>query len=178
MMMETQLHEHKRFQHNVAMTVTLVSFGMLFATLFLGYLLVRFNSAVWPPQEIESMPKLLPFVSTLVIALSSLSYYWFRTKKKRSGLTGAFIVGCAFLGCQWQLWSELKANGILAANGQVSSMVYGFSWLHAAHIVLGLAALTWLMFKEWSEFAVLNVGKFWDFLAVVWFLIYFTLFLV
>src|SRR5690606_29876877 len=115
--------EHKRFQHSVAMTVTLVSFGMLFAALFLGYFLVRFNTPVWPPVEIQGMPTLLPLLSTVVIALSSLSFHWYQTTQKRLGLWGAVLLGVAFLVCQWQLWAALKMSGILVANGQVSSMV-------------------------------------------------------
>ena len=37
------------------MTVTLITFGMLFGTLFLGYFLARFNAPTWPPVEIENM---------------------------------------------------------------------------------------------------------------------------
>jgi cytochrome c oxidase subunit 3 len=72
---KAQMHEEKMFQNSVAMTVTLISFGMLFATMFLGFFLVRFNTAVWPPIEIQGMPQVLPLLSTLVMGLSSFTYY-------------------------------------------------------------------------------------------------------
>ena len=176
--MTMAVSEYKRFQHSVAMTVTLVSFGMLFAALFLGYFLLRFNSAVWPPMEIEGMPRLMPAVSTLVIALSSWAFYTFEKGQKTRWLGATLVLGFVFLGCQWQLWSELGQMGILASNGQVSSMVYAFTWIHAAHIVLALLGLVWLLVTAPSELKTANVGKFWHFLGVVWLLMYLMLFLV
>lgn len=187
---QTQSRELELLKNNVAMTVTLISFGMMFATLFLGYMLVRFNSPVWPPVEIQGMPKLLPFLSTLVMALSSLCYYIMEKKGLTDAKTGkifwslTMVLGLVFLALQWTLWSSLKATGILVSNGMVPSMVYSFTWLHAAHIVLGLMVMMWLgrfVFRKreaLTEFKVINVGKFWHFLGVVWLIMYLTLFVI
>lgn len=173
-------NEYKDFQNSVAMTVTLISFGMLFFTLFLGYVLVRFNSPTWPPVEIQDMPKLLPLLSTLVMALSSLSYVMMEKKNSRALWITTFVLGIAFLVLQWILWNELKAAGILIGNGMVPSMVYAFTWIHAGHIILGLIALLWLghhLFRGTATQMILtNVGKFWHFLGVVWLVMYLTLF--
>jgi cytochrome c oxidase subunit 3 len=184
-MMMKQEQTYREFQHSVAMTVTLISFGMLFATLFLGYLLVRFNSPSWPPVEIEGMPQGLPFISTLVMALSSLSYVLMQNtsgSKARLAWLVTTVLGLVFLGVQYLLWTELKARGILVSNGMAPSMVYGFTWLHAAHILLGLAALLWLGHYLWrgkaSAMMLVNVGKFWHFLGVVWLVMYLTLFVI
>ena len=162
------------------MTVTLISFGMLFATLFLGYMLVRFHSPVWPPVEIQGMPKLLPFVSTLVMGLSSLTYLFMEKKDQRLFWSLTVALGALFLGLQWALWNELKSTGILVSNGMAPSMVYAFTWLHAGHIVLGLAALMWLGHYLWrgkaTQMQITNVGKFWHFLGAVWLVMYLTLF--
>jgi cytochrome c oxidase subunit III len=176
--MTPAVNDFKRFQHSVAMTVTLVSFGMLFAAMFLGYFLVRFNTAVWPPVEIEGIPQTLPALSTLVIALSSWAFYTYEKGRKTRWLWATLVLGFVFLACQWQLWSELKAAGILVSNGQVSSMVYAFTWLHAAHIVGALMTLVWLLVTPWGELKTVNVGKFWHFLGVVWLFMYLMLFLV
>jgi cytochrome c oxidase subunit 3 len=174
----------KALQSSVAMTVTLISFGMLFATLFLGYFLVRFNSPTWPPVEIQDMPKMLPFLSTLLMVLSSLTYWMMERNKDQRKLNWAltFSLGLGFLGLQWSLWTRLKEVGVLVANGMVPSMVYAFTWLHAAHIVMGLMALLWighLMFRspgKLTELKLTNVGKFWHFLGVVWILMYLMMF--
>ena len=125
-----------RFKNSVAMTVTLISFGMMFASMFLGYFLVRFNSPAWPPVEIENMPKLLPFLSTLVMGLSSFTYYKFEKEKgsKKFWLM-TFTLGLLFLSLQFALWNALAASGIFIANGQVPSMVYAFTWIHGELIL-------------------------------------------
>jgi cytochrome c oxidase subunit 3 len=175
--------EFKAFQNSVAMTVTLISFGMMFASLFLGYFLVRFNSPAWPPVEIENMPKLLPFLSTLVMGLSSFTYFKMENsadKKKFWLMTVA--LGALFLGLQFVLWNALSASGILVSNGNVPSMVYAFTWLHAGHIVLALGLVLWLgnfIFRKpegLTAAKVINVGKFWHFLGVIWLLMYLMLF--
>lgn len=185
-MMTQNQTSYKDFQNSVGMTVTLISFGMLFATCFLGYTLVRFNSPTWPPVEIEGMPQFLPFLSTMVMALSSLTYYFMEKralidqKKGRALWALTLLLGMSFLGLQWILWDELQASGILASNGMVPSMVYAFTWLHAGHIVLGLAGLLYLGHYLWrqkaSAYQLLNVGKFWHFLGAVWLVMYLSLF--
>jgi cytochrome c oxidase subunit 3 len=168
----------------VAMTITLISFGMLFASLFLGYFLVRFNSPAWPPVEIENLPKLLPFLSTVAMLFSSLTYYKLEKEeahRKFFWILTAFL-GVLFLGLQWLLWSKLNDLGIVVQNGIVPSMVYAFTWLHAAHIVVALVGVFWIGHFIWrtpekvTGTKLMNVGKFWHFLGVVWFLMYLMFF--
>jgi cytochrome c oxidase subunit III len=176
--------EMKLMQNSIAMTVCLISFAMLFATMFLGYFLVRFNSPVWPPVEIENIPQLLPLLSTLVMALSSVAYYLFEKKAQARKIYWSltFLLGMSFLFLQCNLWHELNTRGILTSDGMVTSMVYAFTWLHAAHIALGLMALLWTGYYAFvktaslTEILVMNVGKFWHFLGVIWLLVYLTLF--
>ena len=184
MMTRTPADELKFLKNSVAMTVTLISFGMLFASLFLGYFLVRFNSPVWPPVEIQGMPQLLPFLSTLAMALSSYTYYKFEKTEgqRKKWWTATVFLGVLFLVLQWNLWGALKASGILVTNGMAPSMVYAFSWLHAGHIVCGLGLVLWLGFYVFrrplglTEIKLLNVGKFWHFLGVIWLLMYLMMF--
>ncbi len=188
MMNQTQENELKLLQNSVAMTVALISWGMLFATMFLGYFLVRFNAPVWPPVEIEGLPTVLPLVSTVVMGLSSVFYYLMENKsqgsadKRKTYWILTLALGVAFLVLQWKLWGDLKATGILVSNGIVPSMVYGFTWLHAAHIVLGICGLLWVGFflyfkpRSLTDVRIINVGKFWHFLGVIWLLMYLMLF--
>lgn len=176
--------ELQDLKNSVGMTVTLISFGMMFATLFLGYFLARFNAPTWPPVEISNMPMLLPFLSTIVMGLSSITYYKLEksASQRKTFWFATMGLGVLFLVLQWNLWGALKASGILASNGQVPSMVYAFTWLHAAHIIMGLIALMWLghfIFRRSeavTELKLINVGKFWHFLGVVWLLMYLMLF--
>lgn len=183
MMTKNPQNELENLKNSVAMTVTLISFGMMFASLFLGYFLVRFNAPTWPPVEIENMPKLLPFLSTLVMGLSSLTYYKLEkgTERKKFWI-GTVVLGLCFLGLQFALWNALAESGILVTNGNVPSMVYAFTWLHAGHIVMALGLLLWLgnfIFRKpqgLTEAKLINVGKFWHFLGVIWLLMYLMLF--
>jgi cytochrome c oxidase subunit 3 len=176
--------EFKAFQNSVAMTVTLISFGMMFATMFLGYFLVRFNSPMWPPVEIENLPKLLPFFSTLVMGLSSVAYYKMEKAVETRKIFWLVTValGALFLGLQFALWNALAASGIFVANGNVPSMVYAFTWLHAGHIVIALGLVLWLgvyIFRKpegLTPAKLINIGKFWHFLGAVWLMMYLMLF--
>ncbi len=186
--MKMQTSVEKLEQSSVAMTVTLISFTMMFASLFLGYFIFRFNAPVWPPVELTDLPKALPLISTLVLGLSSFTYWMMEKNIFSDAQKGKIFwllttaLGIAFLGCQWMLWADLKASGILVTNGILPSMLYAFTWLHAAHIVLGLIGLFWLawfVFKksdQLTDVKVINVGKFWHFLGVVWVLMYLMLF--
>ncbi len=183
-MMGTNSNPEKILQSSVAMTVTLISFGMLFASLFLGYVLVRFNSPSWPPVEVQDLPQLLPLFSSVVMALSSVTYYLMekKTEKRNFYWFLTLTLGFVFLILQWNLWGALKARGILVANGSVSSMVYAFSWIHAAHILMGIGALLWLgyyIFKrkeKLTDIKMMNVGKFWHFLGIIWLMMHLMLF--
>ena len=178
--------EMKLVQNSVAMTVILCSFGMLFATLFLGYFLLRFNSPVWPPVEIEGMPQGLPLFSTIVMVLSSVTYYFFehKTVARKVTFLSTIFLGVLFLVSQWLLWGSLEDTGILVSDGMVPSMVYAFTWMHADHIALALILLLWLGFfvffktEKLSIYKVINVGKFWHFLGVVWLLMYLLIFVI
>jgi cytochrome c oxidase subunit III len=182
--------ELKVLQSSVAMTVALISWGMMFATLFLGYFLVRFSSPIWPPVEIQDLPQLLPFLSTVCMLLSSLTYFFMEKKAFENPRLSKMLwlatvaLGLAFLGCQWFVWAALKETGILVSNGMVPSMVYAFTWLHAAHIVLGLIGLFYVghyVFTNRAQLTtikLMNVGKFWHFLGVVWVIMYLLIFVI
>lgn len=118
------------------------------------------------------------------MALSSASYYLLEKKagQRKPYWLATFLLGALFLVLQWDLWGALKASGILVSHGQVPSMIYAFTWIHAAHIVLGLGALMWLghfIFRRpeaVTELKLINVGKFWHFLGVVWLFMYLMMF--
>lgn len=185
-MISERNQEMQLVQNSVAMTVTLCSFAMLFATMFLGYFLVRSSVSVWPPVEIQGMPQGLPFFSTLVMLLSSVTYYFFEHKEqgRKINFLLTIVLGLAFLVSQWLLWGSLEDTGILVSDGMVPSMVYAFTWLHAAHIALALLLLVWLGFyvffktQNLTVIKVINVGKFWHFLGVVWLLMYLLIFVI
>jgi cytochrome c oxidase subunit III len=176
-------------QGNLAMTVTLVSAAMLFITLFMGYAVFRSNAPFWPPLNIDKVPTTWPWVSTLIIALSSISCAKCRSFSEQGKWKMArwyslitLSLALSFMLSQWLLWRSLNHSGILVSSGVFASILYGFTWIHAAHVVLGVAGLaymSWLLKAERQEnvFKIINVEKFWHFLGIVWFFMFLGLFI-
>lgn len=171
------------------MTITLVMGSMLFATLFMGYAIYRSNALVWPPLGIPKVSLLIPTLSTLVIAVSSWFAYQVRKcmtlndfNKAHQHLNFTLVLGTLFMISQGYLWFNLKESGIfLGSSGIFGSVLYGFTWIHAFHVVLGLGALVYLklVLKPTTQNSLqktINVEKFWHFLGVVWLLMYLTMF--
>ncbi len=93
------------------------------------------------------------------------------------------LFGLLFFGSQVFLWESLKSAGIYASSGIFPSLVYTFTWVHVAHIVMAIILLFWLVpvvkgqnlsIKE--ENKVLSIGKFWHFLGIIWLIIFFAIF--
>lgn len=168
---------------SIAMIVTLISFAMLFATLMMAFALFRFTAPVWPPAGMSKPALLLPGLSTFFIFLSSLSYMWFEKNiANKKPLILTIILGLGFMTCQSLFWHQLKSVGILASSGIFPSIIYTFTWIHAAHIVVALGLLFWLLFFAFTEndtkaqLRVSSVGKFWHFLGIVWLIMFVTIF--
>lgn len=168
------------------MTMVLISGTMLFATLLMGYAIYRSSASVWPPQGTAPVGLGYPLLSTLTIFISS----WFMRqtkmevsdlKKSKMNLDATLALGFIFLGIQSLFWNQLKASGLLVSSGIFSSILYGFTWIHAAHVIMGLLSLVWLrlVLKPTTrnlDVKVLNVEKFWHFLGIIWFIMFITLF--
>lgn len=171
---------------SIAMIVTLVSFGMLFLTLMMAFALYRFTAPVWPPAGMVRPDLLLPAVSTLLIALSSAFYIYFEKniylgRADKRSLACTTVLGIAFMISQFLFWNHLKTQGIFASSGIFPSIIYAFTWIHAAHIVAGLGLLMWLYGTlntpdSMTAVKVSNIGKFWHFLGIVWLIMFVTIF--
>jgi cytochrome c oxidase subunit 3 len=175
--------EGKKLASSIAMTMVLVSFSMLFATMLLGYVVYRSQSTTWPPMGMSEVPLLLPTVSTIIIILGSI--FFSLSRDKVSFLYLSIISGVAFLISQIKLWALMKSMGLTVSAGIFTSLIYGFTWTHTAHILLALSLLLWLLSihregfpYEKAELRFINVGKFWHFLTIIWIVIYFALFIV
>ena len=176
-------------QNNLAMTITLVMGAMLFTTLFMGYAIYRTSATVWPPLGLPRVSLTIPFLSSLVIALSS----WFIHKVKHllaaenfvqanKNLNLTIISGAGFLILQCYLWFQMSHSGLyVGTSGIFGSVLYGFTWIHALHMVLGIGALVYLkiVLKPTTSNVVqksINVERFWHFLGIVWIIMFLILF--
>lgn len=168
---------------SITMVFVLVSFSMLFATLFMGYAALRSSAPVWPPMGMDNLPMLYPILSTVFIGLSSLTWNLFEKKLTLKWVLITLVLGLAFSASQFGLWSELKHQGIFAGTGVFASIIYSFTWIHMAHIVAALALLFWPIVwvkknqvSDLRAVKITSIGKFWHFLGIIWALMFVTLF--
>ncbi len=168
-----------RLAASIATTLILVMVGMLFACLFWGFAVYRSGPDTWPPMGLPRVPAIYPAISTLIILLSS-GTYWAMEKghvSRWKGWSLTMLLALMFLASQLYLWNAMNGLGLYTTSGIFASLIYAFTWIHAAHIVSGLFVLIWAR-PSVSNFAerVVNVGKFWHFLTLIWLIIYFALF--
>ncbi len=186
-MKEATLGYTDRDRASLAMTVALVSFAMLFASLFLTYAVYRVRSAMWPPMGFDKIPLTLPSISSAFILLSSFSFIRFqrRYEKKATNKTYYYltlILALGFLFTQNQLWNYLNETGVFVESGTFASILHSFTWIHAGHVVLGMLALIFCLpalrkNKKDYSIRISNVGKFWHFLGIIWIFMYIGIFL-
>ena len=185
--------DKQRLASSIAMTILLISFSMLFAVLFLGYAVFRVQNESWPPMGMPHVPLIYPLSSTLLILASSFTYWRFQRLffEKASlsllklwlGITLFF--GLAFVGSQWVLWESMWEQGLYVSAGIFPSLIHGFTWVHVAHMALAMFALIFLYWKirgtdygVSDETKVVNIGKFWHFLDIVWLAMFGALFVI
>ena len=69
--------------------IVLLSGTMLFATLFMGYAIYRTSATYWPPLGIPKIGLLIPFLSTVIIVVSSWFAYQVKSHMKVGNLDKA-----------------------------------------------------------------------------------------
>lgn len=184
------INQGKEVSNAIAMMVILVSLSMLFATLMLGYVFYRVTADVWPPMGMPRADLLYPNISTAVIVLSSLSYLYFESlynKGQKAFKAWPLLITVAlaaiFLVSQTKLWTHMNQLGLYVEGGIFPSILHGFTWIHAGHLVVALFLLFYLAFVVMRNpfgvnrtLAIKNIGKVWHFLGFVWVIIYLTIF--
>lgn len=183
-----EILEGERITASIGTMVAIISFAMLFASLFLGFAIFRINSPVWPPMGLKRPDLLVPGISTVIIALSSFFLEKFSRSLNKIPNQNiyfvALILGILFFSCQFYLWDDLKSQGLLASSGIFGSLIYSFTWIHAGHMVLAISFLLFLIplilrgdYTNKNKLKILNVTKFWHFLGIVWALMFLFLFI-
>jgi heme/copper-type cytochrome/quinol oxidase subunit 3 len=196
---KTFLEQQKMDGLNLASTISLLIFGMLFSALFLCLILMRDNFVVWPPPAFSLLSISKPILSTISIFLSSL-FLWLaqrnlsspeKLKNARISLKLSIFLGFCFLFFQFLFWRELNAHGFNVESGAFASFLQGMTWIHAAHIILGLFFLMIFLskirksklnfffnenFYKLEKIKLNFYSSFWHFLSLVWVLLLIGLF--
>jgi cytochrome c oxidase subunit 3 len=177
----------------LGMVIFLGSWAMMFAAVFFAYAYVRVRAGdVWPPEGLPRLPVDLPALNTAVLVVSSAAMQWgiwaVRRGKSSRSLGWAWLVslllGGLFLALQLWLWSSVRASGLTLENGGgYASAFYGLTWVHAAHVVVGLVGLgrvCLLAFKgEFSAARHLPArlwAMYWHFVGIIWALMFVSVF--
>lgn len=130
------------------------------------------------------------WVNTAVLMLSSVSLE--RAKalgrqgdigRLRSTLALTTILGVAFLAGQILVWKQLVAAGVYLATNPHSSFFYLLTGAHGAHLIGGIGALVYVLWKVrrlQSPAAALTVvdpaAAYWHFLDGLWIYLFILLF--
>lgn len=162
--------------------VFLMSEILIFGSLIVGYIFVRFSSSSWPvATQVHNVT--LGMTNTIILLTSSLAMVFAlvsirsgNTRGLKIGLIGTFALGAAFLivklGFEWPAYYR---NGFTISSGLPGSTYFVLTGLHAAHVAGGLVAVGYLIartyqggFTKDNHAAVENIGLYWHFVDIVW----------
>ena len=137
-----------------------------------------------------SLPGTL-YLNTAILLLSSLTMEYARfslpakgTKHCTSWIAVTLFLGLAFVGGQLFVWRELGIRGLHLASNPGSFFLYLITATHAAHLLVGVAALASVGFfvnrlaqPFRQEAAVSLIALYWHFMAALWICVIALLFL-
>ncbi|MCB0518205.1 MAG: cytochrome c oxidase subunit 3 [Lewinellaceae bacterium] len=177
---------NKIHPYKFAMWVGCGSLLMMFASLTSAYV-VRQAAGNWLEFSLPDIFK----VSTAVILLSSVtlhsSYLSYKRGKEQAYkllLVASFILGLSFFVFQYLGWEQMAASGVPFTINPSGDFVYVISWIHAAHVLGGIAALAVALIHAFGlKFKVTEKRRlrfdltltYWHFVDLLW--VYLFLFL-
>jgi cytochrome c oxidase subunit 3 len=131
----------------------LAAIVMLFAA-FTSALVVRKGmSTDWVPT---ALPPII-YLNTFILLCSSLTMEISRRSLKAGSgvrferwLYATVVLGVAFVACQLLAWRQLASRGVYLATNPSSSFFYLLTAAHGVHLLGGIAALFYLVFRARS----------------------------
>lgn len=188
--------EQQQFQiTSMGTAILMLSSGMLFATLALIYVMLRFetNKGVELIDIHSSSLHWLVLISTAAIIIQALcsvrcrrylSHISLQTnanalKGLKFYLLTQLVLLLIYFAAQLIWWQGLGAEGFLPSSGIYASIVYGFTWIHAGHVFIALVLLLILSILIYYQ-KILSTRfyslyyfneKFLHFLLAMWFLL-------
>ena len=162
---------------------------MLFGAFFTAYFFVRVaaNPPVWPPLGFH-LPVFVAGVNTAILVTSSFTMHWALTSIKRgnrsgmqAGLVLTLALGWIFLLTQMREYSRV---GFAPHDNAFTSVFFGLTGLHGAHVFVGLTILTFMTIRAFRghfspdhHHGVEIAGIYWHFVDVMWIVVYSTVYL-
>jgi cytochrome c oxidase subunit 3 len=156
----TATARRRELDARVGLVVFLGATAMLFAALLLAYAIVRAQATAWPPAGAPPFPRGAAAANTLALAAAGVAL-------RRGRPRAALALGAAFLAAQGALWRHLVAIHLGPGAGALGEVFFALSVLHALHVAGGLVALAW-----GGPARRRLVTLYWDFVLVVWVVVY------
>src|SRR2546423_7374814 len=113
------------------MVMFMAAGAMLFAGLFFASGVLGVRATDWPPADLPRLPRLLPGVATVVLALSSLAL---ERARRGAALMPVLALGAGFLALQAAVWRSLILAGLRPPLGPYASVFFGLTAFHALHV--------------------------------------------
>ena len=177
-------------RYRIGAWVLIASIVMLFTGLSSAYIVRAASAQDWRPL---AMPRVL-WLSTALILFSSMTLESARRNLKKlfdSGyvqwLALTAILGVGFLASQLFAWRELARQGVYLASNPHSSFFYLLTATHGLHLLGGLLAVVFLLFRtrrpradEAAEARAIAradaVAIYWHFMDGLWIYLFLLLF--
>ena len=173
----------------LGMLLFIVSELMLFGAFFTAYFFIRVVAeAGWFPIDGEDLPVAIAAVNSGILLSSSLTMHWALEGARRGnrramqvGLLTTFGLGLTFLTIQVNEYVHL---GFAISENAQTSVFYGLTGLHGAHVVVGLTLLAMATVRAFrghyspAEHRGVEVpGIYWHFVDIMWIFVFSTLYI-
>ena len=173
----------------LGMLLFIISEIMLFGAFFTAYFFVRVvGGAEWFPFDGHELPVAIAGVNTAILLSSSFTMHWAlegaRNENRRAlrvGVLTTFMLGLTFLCIQINEYFHL---GFAISDSAQSTVFYGLTGLHGAHVFVGLTLLAMVTIRAFrghysaKEHRGVEVpGIYWHFVDIMWIFVFSTLYL-
>jgi cytochrome c oxidase subunit 3 len=185
-------HQSSRVSSAVlGMLLFIASETMLFGAFFTAYFFIRVvnpeTTGAWPPEGFH-LPVFVAGVNTAILLTSSFTMHWALQSIKRgnraglqAGLVLTLAMGATFLATQILEYSRI---GFAWHENAFTTIFYGLTGLHGAHVFVGLALLTMATVRAFRghytpehHHGVELPGIYWHFVDIMWIVVYTTVYI-
>jgi cytochrome c oxidase subunit 3 len=164
-------------RYQTAILLGMVSICMFFMALSAAFL-VRKTGEDWINFRLPT----IIWVNTIVLLTSSVTINLARRRLALNDLSGFKLMwrattalGVAFLVGQVVAWRDLVQMGFYVGSNPSSSFFYVFTAAHAAHLIGGILALFYVLFRDFRKTARLSLpiaaevtSYYWHFMDGLW----------
>ena len=172
----------------LGMLLFIISEIMLFGAFFTAYFFIRVVADNPWPADGQHLPVAIAGVNTAILLSSSVTMHWALEGAKRGnraalrmGMLTTLLLGMTFLTVQI---NEYVHVGFAIGDNAQSSIFYGLTGLHGAHVFVGLTLLTMATVRAFrghftpEEHRGVEVpGIYWHFVDVMWIIVYSTIYI-